>query len=67
MHKNAIFDINDKEGIAEKLFVRLPLLDQQLNIMCDANEHVASYVLLIEDYIDQRQTPSGICPGSFWF
>ena len=35
-----------------KMSLRLPLPDKQLVIMCDASEHAAGYVLLIEDYTE---------------
>ena len=37
--------------------LRLPLPDNQLVIMCDASEHAAGYVLLIEDYTDTENGP----------
>ena len=36
--------------------MKLPLSDKQLVIMCDASEHAAGYVLLIEDH---SETQSG--------
>ena len=52
VHKDAIFDINQNLARAAKLSLRLPLPDKQLVIMCDASEHAAGYVLLIEDYTE---------------
>ena len=48
-HKDVIFDINESLLKATKLSLKLPLPDKQLVIMCDASEHAAGYVLLIED------------------
>ena len=55
-HKDVIFDINESLLKATKLSLKLPLQDKQLVIMCDASEHAAGYVLLIEDY---SETQSG--------
>ena len=52
VHKDAIFDINQNLARAAKLSLRLPLPDKQLVIMCDAIEHAAGYLLLIEDYTE---------------
>ena len=52
VHKDCIFDINENLAKAAKLSLRLPLSDKQLVIMCDASEHAAGYVLLIEDYTE---------------
>ena len=49
-HKVAIFEINESLLKATKVSLKLPLPDKQLVIMCDASEHAAGYVLLIEDY-----------------
>ena len=54
VHKDAIFDINENLARAAKLSLRLPLPDKQLVIMCDASEHAAGYVLLIEDYTENN-------------
>ena len=51
-HKDAIFEINESLLKATKVSLKLPLPDKQLVIMCDASEHAAGYVLLIEDYAD---------------
>ena len=47
-HKDVIFE--SYEGIlkATKLALKFPLPDKQLVIMCDASEHAAGYVLLID-------------------
>ena len=37
--------------------LRLPLPDKQLLIMCDASQHAAGYVLLLEDYTDSDVGP----------
>ena len=55
-HKDVIFDINESLLKATKLSLKLPLPEKQLVIMCDASEHAAGYVLLIEDY---SETQSG--------
>ena len=46
--------------------LKLPLPDKQLVIMCDASEHAAGYVLLIEDYADPsvKQTYAPVAFGS---
>ena len=46
--------------------LRLPLPDKQLVIMCDASEHAAGYVLLIENYADPtaKQTNAPVAFGS---
>ena len=49
-----IFEINDSLLEATKLALKLPLPDKQLVIMCDASEHAADYVLLIEDYSEPQ-------------
>ena len=53
-HKDVIFDINESLLKATKLSLKLPLPDKQLVIMCDASEHAAGYVLLIEDYSEPQ-------------
>ena len=53
-HKDAIFDINESLLKATKLTLKLPFPDKQLVLMCDANEHAAGYVLVIEDYSDSN-------------
>ena len=55
-HKDVIFDLNESLLKDTKLSLKLPLPDKQLVILCDANEHAAVYVLLIEDY---SETQSG--------
>ena len=55
-HKDVIFDINESLLKATKLSLKLPLPDKQLVIMCDASEHAAECVLIIEDY---SETQSG--------
>ena len=57
IHKDAIFDINENLANAAKMSLRLSLPDKQLVIMCDASEHAAGYVLLIEDYTDSDVGP----------
>ena len=68
VHKDAIFDINENLARAAKLSLRLPLPDKQLVIMCDASEHAAGYVLLIEDYTesndDKKKTYAPVAFGS---
>ena len=68
VHKDAIFDINENLARAAKLSLRLPLPDTQLVIMCDASEHAAGYVLLIEDYTesnnDKKKTYAPVAFGS---
>ena len=46
--------------------LKLPLADKQLVIMCDASEHAAGYVLLIEGYADLsgKQTYAPVAFGS---
>ena len=46
--------------------LKQPLPDKQLMIMCDASEHAAGYVLLIEDYADPsaKQTYAPVAFGS---
>ena len=56
-HKDIIFEINENLAKAAKLSLRLPLPDKQLVIMCDASEHAAGYVLLIEDYTETNDGP----------
>ena len=53
-HKDAIFEINESLLKATKVSLKLPLPDgyNKMVIMCDASEHAAGYVLLIEDYAD---------------
>ena len=65
-HKDAIFEINESLLKATKVSLKLPLLDKQLVIMCDASEHAAGYVLLIEDYADPsvKQTYAPVAFGS---
>ena len=58
VHKDAIFDINENLANAAKMSLRLPLPDKQLVIMCDASEHAAGYVLLIEDYTETSEGPT---------
>ena len=58
IHKDAIFDINENLANAAKMSLRLPLPDKQLVIMCDASEHAAGYVLLIEDYTETDDGPT---------
>ena len=48
-HKAAIFKIIKCLSKATKVTLKLPLPDKQLVIMCDASEHAAGYVCLIED------------------
>ena len=68
VHKDAISDINQNLARAAKLSLRLPLPDKQLVIMCDASEHAAGYVLLIEDYTEandgQKKTYAPVAFGS---
>ena len=49
-HKDVIFEINESLLKATDLSLKLPLPDKQFVFMCDASEHAAGYVLLIEDY-----------------
>ena len=58
IHKDAIFDINENLANAAKMSLRLPLPDKQLVIMCDASEHAAGYVLLMEDYTETNDGPT---------
>ena len=58
IHKDVIFDINENLANAAKMSLRLPLPDKQLVIMCDASEHAAGYVLLIEDYTENNDGPT---------
>ena len=51
-HKDAIFEITESLLKATKVSLKLPLPDKQLVILCDASEHAAGFVLLIEDYSD---------------
>ena len=68
VHKDAVFDINENLAQAAKLSLRLPLPDKQLVIVCDASEHAAGYVLLIEDYTesndDKKKTYAPVAFGS---
>ena len=68
VHKDAIFDINQNLARAAKLSLRQPLPDKQLVIMCDASEHAAGYVLLIEYYTEandgQNKTYAPVAFGS---
>ena len=65
-HKDAIFEINECLLRATKMSLKLPLPDKELVVMCNASEHAASYVLLIEDYADPtaKQTYGPIAFGS---
>ena len=65
-HKDAIFQINESLLKATKVSLKLPLPDKQLVRMCDASEHVAGYVLLIEDYADSsaKHTYAPVAFGS---
>ena len=64
--EDAIFETNESLLKATKVSLRLPLPDKQLVIMCDASEHAAGYVLLIEDYADRsaKQTYTPVAFGS---
>ena len=53
-HKDVISEINESLLKATKLSLKFPLPDKQLVIMCDASEHAAGYVLLIEDYSEPQ-------------
>ena len=68
-HKDAIFEINESLLKGTKVSLKLPLPDKQLVILCDASEHAAGYVLLIEDYADpstkQTYAPSPLAPRTF--
>ena len=68
-HKDAIFEINESLLKATKVSLKRPLPDKQLVIMCDASEHAAGYVLLIEDYADSsaKHTYAPIAFGSKLF
>ena len=65
-HKDAIFEINESFLRATKVSPKLPLPDKQLVIICDASEHAAGYVLLIEAYADPstKQTYAPVAFGS---
>ena len=65
-HKDAIFEINESLLKATKVSLKLPLPDEHLVIMCDASDHAAGYVLLIEDYADPsaKQTYAPVAFGS---
>ena len=65
-HKDAIFELNKSLLKATKVSLKLPLPDKQLVIICDASEHAAGYVLLIEDYADPsaKQTYDPVTFGS---
>ena len=52
VQKDATFDINQNLARAAKLSLKLPLPEKQLVIMCDASEHAAGVVLLIEVYTE---------------
>ena len=66
IHKDAIFDINENLANAAKMSLRLPLPDKQQVIMCDASEHAAGYVLLIEDYTETDDGPTkSYAPAAF--
>ena len=58
IHKDAMFGINENLANAAKMSLRLPLRNKQLVIMCDASEHAAGYVLLIEDYSKRNDGPT---------
>ena len=51
---------------ATKVSLKIPLPGKYLIIMCDASEHAAGYVLLIEDYTDPsaKQTYAPVAFGS---
>ena len=54
VHEECIFDINEILTKAAKLSFRLATVpDKQLVNMCDASEHAAGYVLLIEVYTEK--------------
>ena len=65
-HNDAIFEINKSLLKATKVFLKLPLPEKQLVIMCDASEHAADSVFLIEDYADPsgKQTYAPVSFGS---
>ena len=56
--KTQFFEIYENLAKAAKLSLRLPLPEKQLIIMCDASEHAAGYVLLIEDYTTTEDGPT---------
>ena len=56
-HKDTTFENNENLAKAAKLSLRLPFPDKQLVILCDASEHTAGYVLLIEDYAKTNDGP----------
>ena len=60
-----IFEINEGLLNATKLALKLALPDKQLLIMCDASEHAAGYVLLIEDYSEQSGRLKKYAPVAF--
>ena len=65
-HKGTIFEINENFAKAAKLSLRLPLPDKQLVIMCDASQHAAGYVLLIEDHTESDDgTMKSYAPVAF--
>ena len=67
-HKDVIFEINEGLLKATKRALKLPLPDKQLVIMCDASEHAAGYVLLIEDYSEpQSGSLKKYAPVAFGF
>ena len=49
-HKDVIYDINESLLKAAMLSLKLALPEKHSVLMCDASEHAAGYVLLIEDY-----------------
>ena len=53
-HKDVMFEINESLLKATKLSLKLPLSDKQLVILCDASQHAAGYVLLLEDYSEPQ-------------
>ena len=53
---DSMFEINENLANAAKLSSKLPLLEKQLVIMCDASEHAAGYILT-EDYTDTDEGP----------
>ena len=65
-HKDAIFETNESLLKATKVSLKLPLPDKQSVLMCDASEHAAGYVLLIDDYADPsaKQTYAPVAFGS---
>ena len=64
-HKDAIFEINESFLKATKVSLKLPLPDKQLVILCDASEHAAGFVLLIEDYADSSAKQT-YAPRRLW-